>query len=384
MSYRALLNQPAILHWILATIGSRLAVTTVPLACVLLAVAQRNNFAVGGILAGSYAFGEAIFAPFMSRRLHNYSFRCEVIGMLALEALLLSATTGLMMTAQYWWVAIGTVGLAGGLASGVPGGLRTYVSVLAQEQHKQTALSLDVVINQACWLAGPAFATMIVSLLTPVATLPLISAILLLTAIPISRLTNLKREPEPSKTVRRRGLVLTLLVPITASGIIMLNMAALDVALPALFRSVGREPALAGLVLGALALLGIITSAVYGLRSWRGSPSLHSTLATIAMGLLMIVSGLSPSLWLTIALCVLVGVSQAPALIGRNIALTNQLPQHLWPTGFSLLYAAGGIGYTIGGTIAGFFSELFPPSTVFVLTGIIVVTVTGTASILPK
>lgn len=369
MSYSALLRDHRVRSWAFATAGSRLAVTTVPLGCVLLAAWKLNSFAFGGFLAASYALGEALFAPVMSSRLREMNLVREVSRALVAEACFLVSAVGLLHIAPVVWLALPAMAAAGGVAAGVPGGLRAYIATVTDDGARIRALSLDTILNQMSWLAGPAVAAGLAALLDPSVTLIFVACLLILTLLAVRRLLVGSSEVGFTGRQPSRLLMRTLIVPVFASGVIMLTVAALDVLLPAFLAKAGQPPALAGALLGCIALLSIGCSVVYTSRKWPGSPATHSQLAVMTMGVLLIATGLSHELWLGLLLCGLIGAAQAPALLGRNIALTRALAQPDWPLGFSLMYSAGGVGYTIGGSGAGVLSEKVSVAGAFVAVG---------------
>ena len=375
MSYSTLIKEPAIRVWIVATLGTRLAVTTVPLGAVLLAADRLDSYALGGLLAGGYAAGEALLAPWMGRRVQDHPLRRELVVAVVGEAVVLLAALAVVLTApDQWWWAVAAMALAGGIASGVPGALRTYVSTIGDDtpSGRDRALALDTMINQGCWLAGPALAAGLATLVSAAAPIALVAAGLLITVPAVLAMDGRASAGTHAAThekIAGRRLVRLMVVPITASALIMTMMAGLDVLLPALLADHGASAVLAGITLAALAAASIACSALYGSREWPGSARLHSLLAIVAMSVLMVLTGLMPTVTLALVAIVAVGVAEAPALLGRSIALTHDLPPAQWPVGFSLLYSAGGVGYTIGSVVAGGLVERFGAGTGFVTIG---------------
>lgn len=375
MSYSTLIKEPAIRVWVVVTLGTRLAVTTVPLGAVLFAADALDSYAIGGLLAGGYAAGEALFAPLMGRRTQRHPLKRELATAISGEAVfLLAAICVVLAVPGHWWWAVGAMVLAGGIASGVPGALRTYVSRLGDDtgSGRDRALALDTMINQGCWLSGPALAAAAATLITPATPLLLVAAVLIAT-VPAVFAMRIRTHPHehtaPEEAFGGRDLAKMMIVPISASALIMTMMAGLDVLLPALLDDNGAPTVLAGVTLAALAAASIVCSAIYGSRKWPGSARLHSLAAIVAMSALMVITGLVSGVTAALIVIVAVGIAEAPALLGRSISLTNELPPSQWPVGFSLLYSAGGVGYTIGSVLAGGLVERFDAGTGFVVIG---------------
>lgn len=375
MSYSALIKEPAIRVWVVVTLGTRLAVTTVPLGAVLFAADALDSYAIGGLLAGGYAAGEALFAPLMGRRTQRHPLKRELATAVTGEALFLLAALCVVLVAPgQWWWAIGAMVFAGGIASGVPGALRTYVSRLGDDigSGRDRALALDTMINQGCWLGGPALAAAAATLITAAAPLLLVAAVLIAT-VPAVFAMGIRTIPHehtsPEEGFGGWELARMMIVPISASALIMTMMAGLDVLLPALLDHNGAPTVLAGVTLAALAAASIACSAIYGSREWPGTARLHSLAAIFAMSALMVIAGLVSGVTAALIAIVAVGIAEAPALLGRSISLTNELPPSQWPVGFSLLYSAGGVGYTLGSVLAGGLVERFDAGTGFVIIG---------------
>jgi len=155
--YRDLIAKPGVLPWAGVTLATRLAVTVVPLSSVLASHASTGSYAHGGLVAGAYAAGEALLAPIMGHRFAQHPLRRETIGAVLAEALALAVLIWALSGGR---ISLATVAsfTAGGVASGLPGGLRSYINVIAG-RHRQAAVGLDSVLNQTCWTLGPALAS---------------------------------------------------------------------------------------------------------------------------------------------------------------------------------------------------------------------------------
>ena len=103
------------------------------------------------------------------------------------------------------------------------------------------------------------------------------------------------------------------------------------------------------------------------------------------MGALTVIAGLTTSsLWAPLLLCILIGAVEAPALIGRNVALTTDLPEPHWTVGFSLLYSAGGVGYTIGSITAGQLIQHASTTAALTTTGVVIIALTAATTVVQR
>lgn len=384
MTYSQLWATPTIRPWVVVTVGTRLAVAMVPLASVLLGAAAAGSYAIGGLLAGGFCAGEAVLAPVMGRRGQTRPLRRELAIMICWQAVLLVVTVAVVVNAHSWWpAAVLTTAGAGGIAAGVPGALRSYISATAETSLRNRALGTDAVITQATWLIAPALAAITSSWWGPAWPFVVIVAALLGAVAFSSKLVRAAEQSQSSTPARPIGhLLRVLVIPVLASSAVLALLAALDVLLPALIAAHHAPQVISGITLAGLAAASMISSAIYGSRNWRGHASTHAQWALLVMGALVAaISLVDHSLWLTVPLCVLVGAADAPALLGRNIALTNDLAPTEWPVGFSLLYASGGIGYTIGSTAAGQLIERATTTTGFAVVGLVVIGIVPLATL---
>ena len=376
MSYRQVLATPGVRPWAIVTLGTRLTVATVPLGGVLLAAGVLDSFAIGGLLAGGYAAGETLLAPVMGRRAQRGRLRRELTLAITAEAALILATLAVLAVDRRWWpVAVATMAAAGGAASGLPGALRSYIAGSVDRAARDRALSVDNIINQVNWLVGPALAAVGSAVISPWAPLTIVVSALVCTLPAVARLPTraVDSDPGPRETLRTPALLRRIILPIVASALIMASMATLDVLIPARVAADGVPPVLSGLALGGLAAAAMVASALYGARRWPGSPTRHAQVGLLAIAVLVWAIGISGPAWLALSLCVAVGFAEAPALLGRNIALTEQIPEDQWTVGFSLLYSAAGLGYTAGATIAGQVFEHVGVGAAFEVIGVMVV-----------
>lgn len=344
--YIHVLRAPGAPAWLLVTVFSRLAVASVPLGCVFLAKHYLGSYATGALLAGAYAAGEALAAPRMGARFHSRPLGRELRIVLALEALLLT----LMTLAVYWRLtpaAVVIVLFAGVVASGAPGALRTVAGNITSDR-ASTALGLDSAVSQAMFMVGPALAASVATAWDPVIFLPAISVGLILSLPAISRI------PEPIDDSDRatahtplRKLGPVMLPGVVASIAVMGLVATHDTTIPGQLDNAGLHRGLAGPLLAALAGSSIISSLVYGSRNWRGDPANHAMLASLAFALAITINSYTSSLIPLVLGIAVAGACQAPALTARNLSISRTISRPDQPAAYSVLYASGGIGYTL-------------------------------------
>ncbi|MFF2086960.1 hypothetical protein ACFVVM_24565 [Nocardia sp. NPDC058176] len=357
VAYGPLLTHTRIRWWLLATVATRLAVCTVPLAVVFAAKAHTGSYAWGAVLAGAYAAGEAIGAPVMGARFQRRPLRRELALVSVVEAVaLVGVVRALSMGLPVVAALLAAVG--GGVASGTFGGLRTLlVNTVPESGH--SALALDTIVNQVCQVAGPALAAAVAVSWTPDAPLLIVSGGLLFAVAAAARLPDTlaaedsgspPAEKVPTMTIV--GLIWPALVVVT---VILMIEAVLEVTLPSILEQRDGPPLWAGLALSGLAVASIAGSFTYGLRRWPGHPETHTLIFAGLFTVVAVATGLAHSPAATVALVALAGLFQAPANTARGLAVMDALPPHAWSVGFSLLYSCGAVGFTLASAVAALF-----------------------------
>ncbi|MFC9290879.1 MFS transporter [Streptomyces sp. NPDC057052] len=344
-TYRDVLRREGGTAWYAAMALIRTPVAMAPLALVFLGH-STGSFSAGGVLAAAHALGEAVAAPFMGRGFDKKPFLGRLRLALSAEALALAALavlagrtpTPLLVTLAF---------AAGAVAAGVPGGMRAQLSGTTPEHLRPTALALESALNQAVWAAGPMLASLVATQLSPRAALVLMataSAAPLLMAGRIRHRTPAAcdHDSAPAGTL---GVVRTAWPTVLLAAAIMFLVGAMDVALPARLEATGRQLALTGVITGIFAVAGIAAGLVYGRRVWPGTPGSQTLVLLPAMTVALTLCAVTGRLWGFFAAFLLGGLFYSPLMIIRNLALQHRLPENVWATGFSLLYAAGGLGY---------------------------------------
>jgi predicted MFS family arabinose efflux permease len=134
-------------------------------------------------------------------------------------------------------------------------------------------------------------------------------------------------------------------------GAVLVCVGAAYTGLPGLLESVGTDPAAAGPVLAAFAVAGLAGGLAYGSRTWPGAYRTQSAVLVLAVTAVLGLAVVMPTAGVICALVVLSGLAGTPALTARAAGVQHLLPEHAWATGFSGLYAAGGVGFGAAGVV---------------------------------
>lgn len=333
--------------WILSTVCYRIVVTTIPMASIIGAQASDRGYILGGFTSGGFAVGELFGALFLSRKIpHDHVAKWSRSASIVSAAVIILAGALVTFSAAFSVLAPVLVFLAGAFTAPLAGILRASAG---QSSAGERVMALDNILNQLCWVVGPIVGVIGIHVLGTFSLFCMLAACLILLASLIS--SSLAPDFAYSSGSKTFPRLSRMIVPITSSFVIMAVAATFDTAIPIrLFESV-RSDASTSWVLSALAASSVIGSA---LCLWRPETSLMSRIAgistlgmSVGVGALTTVNSLTGMLLVAIFL----GIFQAPAMVFRQILVTRTISPQQLPGAFSLLYAAGGLGYSLCASI---------------------------------
>src|ERR687883_1221207 len=199
-TYRDLLADPAWRRWTLVSAISRLPNAVAPLALVIVGRYATGSFADGALLAGAYAFSQALAAPWLGRLLDRRDRRRGLAIALGSTSLALAALLVCVMSrAPLALLLVATIA-AGALPSAVQSGLRAFLVDLFAER-APLAFALDASLIELQWMSGPALVALLALLKLPYLT---VAAMLAATLAALLATQLLPRGEPDLETAERR------------------------------------------------------------------------------------------------------------------------------------------------------------------------------------
>lgn len=356
--YGALLRLSDLRTTLAASMIGRLPIGVTGLAVLLLVQTASNSFAWGGAATASYVVGLALVAPVLGRLIDRTGPRRTL---LACSFVFPAALVGLVAAVNvdaHPVVALCLAAVAGAGFPPITVCMRTYFKQrLVDDTLLATAYSLESVLIELIFVAGPMLVALFVAVASPGAAVVFAAACggvgtLLFLRSPALRAWRI--EPWTARSLlgplTERGflrLVGVILCYSTAFGL-------LEIGLTAHATEKGR-PALAGVLLGLMSLGSALGGIAYGSRSWHLPLVRQFALMLALMGTGLLVLALPWSSWPFAFWSLFAGVVMAPALIIQSmlVAKTAQ-PQHTteaftWSA--SALLSGVGIGVAAGGVL---------------------------------
>jgi MFS family permease len=314
-AYSRLLRPPGARRLVVAALLGRLPIGIFSLAIVLVVRARTGSFAQAGIATAAFAIGAGVVAPLQGRLVDRLGQPRILIPSALLNA---AALVGLAVAAGQGlptWVLAVLAACGGAAVPPLSACMRSQWATLFSEDSsaRESAYSLESVVNELVFIVGPALATLLVAVGgTPTAAL-LAAVVLSALGTVAFATTALARGWQGQLGPRTRAGALgtsgmrTLVFAIVPTG---LAFGALEVAMPAFAAAQGERPALAGLLLSAMAVGSVLGGLWYGGRQWRRPvvsrflllegtfalgllPLLIVPQSMVAMGILMVIAGLA-------------------------------------------------------------------------------------------
>ncbi|SER00680.1 hypothetical protein SAMN04487983_101095 [Streptomyces sp. yr375] len=359
MSYRDVASKQ-MLVWACTAVGARMPVAMAPLALVFLVRERAGGYSLGAVLAAAYVIGEIVGAPVLGMRLRRERARVQLAAGLAGGA---AGFAGLgCLPGAPPGVLCGFAFVAGVAPAAATGGLRTLLTGLVPERAAAQALSVESMLMAGVWAVSPAAVAGLALGVAPRVPL-LLAAVLMASSVAGLRLLPAAwGVDDTGGGARLRVLVGAWPVYVTgAASLALLGLA--ELVLPALLEQRGVGVGWSGPLLTGMAVGGGLGGFVYGLRRWPGLLRTRSVILMAGVSVCVTFAALIPEAAGIAAALVVGGALQSGALLTRNLSLREALPPSALAAGYSVMYAAAGVGYAATGSLAGGLLRVVAPST---------------------
>ncbi|MBK3582096.1 MFS transporter, partial [Streptomyces sp. MBT65] len=150
-----------------------------------------------------------------------------------------------------------------------------------------------------------------------------------------------------------------------------------ELVLPALLEQRGIGVGWSGPLLTGMAVGGALGAFVYGLRGWPGLLRTRSVVLMAGTSACVALAAVIPGTAGIAVALVMGGTLQSGAMLTRNLSLREVLPPGALAAGYSLMYAAAGVGYAATGSLAGALLKVAAPSTAILAGVCLTVVMTG-------
>lgn len=315
--YAALLARPELRAAVLASVVGRLPIGITGLAILLLGQRTTGSFVQSGVMTAAYVIGLASIAPLLGRAID----RSGPQRVLAVSAMVFPAALCALVLATHakpsTWLTAALAFAAGASFPPITVCMRTFFRQrLRDESLLAAAYSLESVLIELIFIAGPMLVALLVAVASPEAAVllaALCASLGILLFLRSSVLAHWRIEPRVAGSLlgplAEHGFVALLAVVLgyaTAFGLVEIGVTA--------YASKAGHPALAGLLLALMSAGSALGGLAYGSRSWAPPLVRQFAIALGLMGAGFALLAPSSNVWAFALLCIVAGIVMAPAL----------------------------------------------------------------------
>ena len=357
--YAALLAHADFKAIIAASIIGRLPIGVTGLSILLLAQGASGSFVRGGATAAAYVVGLACFAPVLGRIIDRSGPRAVLLWCgCAFPAALIALVVAARAQADAPFLALVFAFAAGANFPPITVCMRTFFRRrLAEESLLATAYSLESVLIETIFIAGPVLVALFVAYASASAAVSFaalcgVGGTLLFLRSPALRDWQIGNRSRTSLfgPLAEPGFPALFAVVLGYSS----SFGLVEVGVTAYAAEVGNT-ALAGVLLGLMSAGSAAGGLAYGSRSWRAplERQFAATLWTLGIGVALL--ALPTNAWMFALVSIGSGVVMAPTLTIQSMLVARYAsPEHLteaftWSS--TGLLAGVGIGIAAGGWI---------------------------------
>jgi MFS family permease len=340
---------------------ARLPQGMAPLAILLLVRGATHSYAIAGVAVGADAFATASCAPLLGRLVDRIGRRRVIVPLAGTQAvvflLLVAAADAHAGAAPL----IALAALSGALLPPIAPVVRVLLRDLFEDVAvRETAYSLDAVLQELIWITGPLVVAVLIAFTSPELAVGLLGVVCVsgsaaFLSSPVLRAADAAGRGE--RVGRRSALaspeLRALLGPVALTGT---ALGAIEVGLPSLALHAGSRPA-SGLLLALWSLGSLVGGLWYGSRVWR-SPLRRRYQTLLVLAVLCSAPLIAARSIVAGMVCsVLAGLTTAPtfscqyALVGRSVSAGTENEAFTWVS--AALIGGLAAGSAIGGLVIG-------------------------------
>lgn len=367
-TYQLMLSRRGALAMSLTGLAARLPVSMMTLGIVVAVSSVYGSYALAGQVSAAYVVGDAGLAIAQGRLTDRFG----QLRMLCVNGVVFGAATALLVVlvarhAGFPWPHL-LAALAGAAVPQVGAMVRARWAELAEDDdQRQTAFSWESAADEVVYVTGPALVTLLATAIA--AQAGLVFALVVGVVGPLALAVQRGTEP-PSRAedeARDGAMPWGTVLPLGATGLALgAVLGANEVATVAVASGQGHR-ALAGVLLGALAVGSLTAALVNGTRGGDGNLLRRVRLGVAWLAVGFGVMSLLDSLWLVAAVMLVTGAGVAPTMVAASSLVEKGSPpgrlteaMAWWQTGLS-----AGIGP--GSWAAGAVADHTAPSTTYLV-----------------
>ncbi|MDN3057410.1 MFS transporter [Streptomyces sp. SRF1] len=351
--YRRLFAAPGALAFTLAAFVGRLPGSMLGVSTVLMIATVRDSYALAGAVSATGVAVTAVAGPLLGRLVDRYGqARVAVPAVVCYVAGATAMVLCVHLGAPAWTLFCCAAGSSGVPSLGSMTRARWAALYRDDPAARHTANSFEQVVDELCFMAGPALAMVLCTTVLPEAGL--ITAAALLFTGTLLFAAQRRTEPPPGPRPARGRALLTpglrvILTTFLATGAVFGSM---EVATVAAVESFGHSTA-SSAVLALQAAGSCAAGLVFGALPPRGTAGGRLVTGVAAMALAVLPLLAAHSLATLAPLLFLAGMATAPTMITGMTLVHRQIPAARLNEGMTTVYTGLLIGISTGAAAGG-------------------------------
>jgi MFS family permease len=353
--YRTIFRLPGSAAFCAASFVMRMPIAIYPLGIVLIISARDGRYGFAGVLSACYVFGNALGTPLLSVLVDRYGQRRLILPCGAVHAGAVVTLAVMLRTGASDWLRVIPAIVLGFTYLSVASLVRArWSNLLDGRPELATALSIESVLDEVIFVAGPLVATVLATQADPVLVLYLGVALVAGGSLWLAALHATEPPPHPrgdvrpGSALRSRGMLMLTIATVAMGAV----FASAEVSMVAYCGQHG-DRALSGLVLAAIATGSAVSGVVYGAFDWRSDVLRRFRLQTIAFAVLPVVLLAATSVPVLAVCGFVLGLGIAPALITTFGLIQQIVPARAITEGLSWVSTGLNVGYGAGAALVG-------------------------------
>ncbi|WNE96908.1 MFS transporter [Streptomyces luomodiensis] len=360
--YRRLFAAPGALAFTLAAFVGRLPGSMLGVSTVLMVATVRDSYALAGAVSAAGVAVTAVAGPLLGRLVDRYgqarvAVPAAVVFVAGSAAMVLCVRLG----APAWTLFCCAAGSSGVPSLGSMTRARWAALYRDDPAARHTANSFEQVVDEVCFMAGPALAMVLCTTVRPEAGLS--TAAVLLLAGTLLFAAQRRTEPPPEPRPARGRVLLTpglrvILVTFLATGAVFGSM---EVATVAAVGSYGGSAA-SSAVLALQAAGSCVAGLVFGALPPRGTAAGRLVTGVAAMAVAVLPLLTAHSLATLAPLLFVAGMATAPTMITGMTLVHRLIPAARLNEGMTTVYTGLLIGISTGAAAGGWTVDHLGPA----------------------
>jgi MFS family permease len=347
----------------------RMPIAVYPLGIVLTISARDGRYGFAGVLSACYIFGNALGSLFLSVLIDRFGQRRLILPAGVVHAGGVVALAIMLKSGAPDWLLVVPAVIFGFSYLPVASLVRARWSFLFDGQPEiATALSVEAVLDEVIFVAGPLIATVLATQADPVLVLYLGVALVAVGSIWLASLRATEPPPHPRdgqahvSALRTRGMVVLTLATVGMGAV----FSTAEVSMVAFCGQHGHRAA-SGLVLAAIATGSGVSGLMYGARDWKSDVLSRFRVQALMFASLPFVLLLATSVPALAACGFVLGIGIAPAVITAFGLIQEIVPARALTEGLSWATTGMNVGYGAGAALVGGIADHHGARTAFLV-----------------